>query len=107
MCDIRDRLRVGICYQTCRVKNTESGCECAEAADEIDRLTSELKKANEGFEHYERKWYLRGDQNERLQDVLEVLVSNIEYAFPSLIHLGPVKNAREVLEISKKEKWND
>ena len=42
MSDIVERLRVGICYQQCRVKDTASGCECAEAADRIERLEAEV-----------------------------------------------------------------
>lgn len=36
------------------------------AADEIERLTACLKKANDQAEHFEREWYLRGDEIERL-----------------------------------------
>ena len=35
---------------------------CNEAADEIERLTQALKKANDQAEHFEREWYLRGDE---------------------------------------------
>ena len=38
-----------------------------EAADEIERLTQALKKANDQAEHFEREWYLRGDEIERLR----------------------------------------
>lgn len=34
--------------------------------DEIERLTASLKRANETAEHFERHWYLRGDEIERL-----------------------------------------
>ena len=40
---------------------------CQEAADEIERLTQALKKANDQAEHFEREWYLRGDEIERLR----------------------------------------
>jgi len=43
MSDIVERLRVGICYQQCRVKDTASGCECAEAAARIQQLEAALK----------------------------------------------------------------
>jgi hypothetical protein len=43
-----------------------------EAADEIERLTQELKKANDQAEHFEREWYLRGD-------ALEVAVRQNEH----------------------------
>ena len=33
---------------------------------EIERLTASLKRANETAEHFERHWYLRGDEIERL-----------------------------------------
>jgi hypothetical protein len=38
MTDIVERLRAGICGDPCKVKDARSGCECAEAADEIERL---------------------------------------------------------------------
>jgi hypothetical protein len=45
--DIVSRLRRGGgCADVCRVQNAASGCECAEAADEIERLrllNAELK----------------------------------------------------------------
>ena len=41
--------------------------ELREAADEIERLSDGLVKANEQAERFEREWYLRGDEIERLQ----------------------------------------
>lgn len=39
MIDIADRMRDSPpCLEPCRIRNTESGCMCAEAADEIERL---------------------------------------------------------------------
>lgn len=35
--------------------------------DEIERLSACLKKANDQAEHFEREWYLRGDEIERLR----------------------------------------
>ena len=37
---LAQRLRTGICDQPCKAKEARSGCECAEAADEIERLTA-------------------------------------------------------------------
>jgi DNA repair exonuclease SbcCD ATPase subunit len=34
--------------------------------DEIERLTAALATANKNHEHFEREWYLRGDEIERL-----------------------------------------
>ena len=38
-----------------------------ELLDEIARLTVHLKKAIDQAEHFEREWYLRGDEIERLK----------------------------------------
>ena len=40
-----------------------------EPAAEIERLTAELHKANAHAEEFERNWYLRGDEIERLTDL--------------------------------------
>lgn len=37
------------------------------AEKEIGRLTANIKKANDQAEHFEREWYLRGDEIERLR----------------------------------------
>lgn len=41
---------------------------CYEAAGEIKRLRDCLEKANKNHEHFEREWYLRGDEIERLRE---------------------------------------
>lgn len=48
----------------------ETGWAMAEAhfAAEIERLTDALKRANAQAEHFEREWYLRGDEIERLSE---------------------------------------
>jgi len=38
----------------------------AAATDEVERLTAALANANSQAEHFEREWYLRGDEVERL-----------------------------------------
>lgn len=38
-----------------------------DAEAEIKRLTVCLEQANKQFEHFEREWYLRGDEIERLE----------------------------------------
>jgi hypothetical protein len=42
----------------------------ADAEREIERLTGNLKIANSQAEHFEREWYLRGDEIERLRALL-------------------------------------
>ena len=37
------------------------------ACAECERLRGELKKANDQAEHFERAWYLRGDEIEQLK----------------------------------------
>lgn len=45
-------------------------------AAEIERLTANIKKANDQAEYFERHWYLRGDEIERLR---AALVAAMEY----------------------------
>ncbi len=53
MTDIVERLREGIeaCQARgqCRVHNVQSGCECAEVADEIERLRALVEDALRGL----------------------------------------------------------
>lgn len=44
------------------------------------RLTQCLRKANEQAEHFEREWYLRGDEIEKLKDALSDLLNSISEA---------------------------
>lgn len=39
-------------------------------AAEVERLRGCLKKANEQAEHFEREWYLRGDEIEKLRTAI-------------------------------------
>jgi D-alanine-D-alanine ligase-like ATP-grasp enzyme len=50
----------------------------AEAADEIERLQSALKTANDQTEHFEREWYLRGDDIEQLRAERDALKADAE-----------------------------
>jgi len=43
----------------------------------IKRLTSVIKTANEQAEQFEREWYLRGDEIERLRTLCDDLYSDI------------------------------
>lgn len=40
--DLVARLRAGICDDRCKAMEARSGCSCAEAADEIERLRARL-----------------------------------------------------------------
>lgn len=51
-----------------------------EAADEIERLTTALRPANANHERYERGWYLRGDEIERLRAERNGLRALLRYA---------------------------
>ena len=52
-----------------------------EQAAEIERLTECLKKANAQTEHFEREWYLRGDEIERLRDTLKFYAEGDHFSF--------------------------
>lgn len=45
-------------------------CLIQRMADEIEHLRAALKRANDQAEHFEREWYLRGDENEKLRAAL-------------------------------------
>lgn len=45
--------------------------ELIKAEREIERLTGALKKANDQAEHFERAWYLRGDDLEQALALLK------------------------------------
>lgn len=53
----------------------------AEQALEIKRLTGCLAKANANHEHFEREWYLSGDQIASLTAEIERLRSLVEDAY--------------------------
>ena len=60
---------------------------CNEAADAIDNLRAEkdrlmtcLEKANISTEHFEREWYLRGDELDNLRAQLAEVEKQRDYA---------------------------
>lgn len=63
----------------------------AEQQAEIERLTVCLKKANDGFEEFERKWYLRGDEIFRLREALRLAEAAMNY-------MGDVLNNMDAVE---------
>lgn len=48
----------------------EAGAELKRLYSEVQRLTQALKQANSQAEHFEREWYLRGDQIEAIEKAL-------------------------------------
>ena len=48
--------------------------ELREKDAEIERLRKELKESNANHELYERRWYLRENETERLREALELVV---------------------------------
>lgn len=52
--DLVERLRSGICAERCRVMNKASGCECAEAAGEIELLRNALHDAYDKIVKYHK-----------------------------------------------------
>jgi hypothetical protein len=49
---------------------------------EIARLTTCLKAANDQAEHFERVWYLRGYENERLRETLNFIATHFSSDWP-------------------------
>lgn len=67
-------------WEGCERDHTE--CLIQRMADEIERLRAALAKANDQAEHFEREWYLRGDEIERLRadaERLDYIASNARY----------------------------
>ena len=63
---------------------------------EIERLRAALKTANSQTEHFEREWYLRGDELERLRTALHALVNALDSGH-SLTIIGALTDAESVL----------
>lgn len=56
-----------------RAANALLTSELEDLRKEVERLTACLKTANAQAEHFEREWYLRGDEVERLREDAERL----------------------------------
>ncbi len=48
---------------------------------ENKRLRECLQKANSQAEHFEREWYLRGDEIERLEALCDEMFATMTYCF--------------------------
>ena len=69
------------------------------AKREIERLTASLKRANETAEHFERHWYLRGDEIERLTAERDALLNALETMLIGACAVGvPHAGERQVLQ---------
>ena len=53
--------------------------------DEILRLTTCLRNANENFEHFEREWYLANDRIENLEVALQTITKTAPFGRPQEI----------------------
>ena len=84
-------------------------CDAADTIDtlsaEKDRLTACLKKANISTEHFEREWYLRGDELDKpsramvVADIYEALTADRPYRAGM-----PVEKALAILEQERGDK---
>lgn len=71
----------------------EAAAELRRLHTELERLTDALRRANGMAEHFERHWYLRGDQIEELLAVAE--------DFSSAMNLLAMRQGLTVLEIAE------
>lgn len=71
------------------------------AADEIDRLTAALKKANSNHEEFERRYYLEVNKTEDLTARNAELEQFVEWANPQIVTHG-----EDVLKIEALESRN-
>lgn len=65
---------------------------------ENERLTDCLEEANDQAEHFEREWYLRGDLNDELLEVLRLAVD----AHGLMMMSDPPQEAWKVWEVESK-----
>ena len=66
-----------------------------ESQAEVDRLTAALKKANDQAEHFERQWYLRGDEVEALHHNADILQTALT---PAQVDARPIAWLCELYE---------
>ena len=96
-----DDLTIGdeAAYEIARLR-VDHAAAMAAMDEKIERLTACLKKANDQAEHFEREWYLRGDEIERLRAALRNLL-DMDVAYMR----GPkVEEAVEAARAALKEK---
>lgn len=60
------------------------GAKLAAAEAEIDRAYDAIRRANAQAEHFEREWYLRGDEIERLRADRSLLLNGMRGAVTAL-----------------------
>lgn len=62
----------------CKVRNAESGCECAMAADEIERLRAELERLTASNHNYIDRNIVFSKEIERLRRIIDPLFDDDE-----------------------------
>ena len=72
---------------------------------ENKRLTEALLKANAQAEHFEREWYLRGDEIERLRELSDEMFSTITAAMLLTPHECGAYGVLEEAIKSLQPKW--
>lgn len=71
-------------WKTCKIHGDDKpgvwGCpECLrELREENTRLGDALKAANDQTEQFEREWYLRGDEIERLRTTMQQVLADAQ-----------------------------
>ena len=76
-------------------------CLIQRMADEIEHLRAALKRANDQAEHFEREWYLRGDENEKLRAERDELKLAVDAARILLAERDALKAENEILALDE------
>lgn len=71
------------------VEATDTDIVLFDCKREIKRLREALTEANAQAEHFEREWYLRGDEIERLRSGRNELEAAISNALPGVRYMDP------------------
>jgi hypothetical protein len=74
-----DRIALYLADQADAEGRIDTAAELRKLHGECEALREALKKANDQAEHFERHWYLRGDECEALAGALEIALVALEY----------------------------
>ncbi len=77
-----DRVRAGELHGSSLIAGTARNViveDYDRLAKEVIRLTACLKRANSEFEKYERLWYLRGDEIEKLREAGDAVLAHLDF----------------------------
>ena len=95
LADMIERYNAGVHSQAIVEDYCKVASELRRLHTEVNRLTEVLRRANGTAEHFERHWYLRGDQ---IEELLEALESCENFCLGAQLDPSIPPHAREALK---------